>query len=308
MGSSHDRPKKPMMSPSVRSPAQKETRSKSDERLRPKPTVTGAQGGALKSLGKTPNQSGSQDLLAANTPEARFLALDDNQLEGIANILAGVASSESLHPNPSDSLKAFEAAFRAIPPILRECQDRGLTDLAQIAYLLATATKESFFGASNLSWAPGHNWMYEWPGNANLANPTLHEQYFAQKYDHREDIGNRGSGSGDGYTYRGRGFVQLTGRALYERATEESNGSIDFLAAPDYAAEPDIAAGILVSGMKEGWYTGLGFDDINLNDSLDANTRAQQFYNARRIVNGTDRADQFAELAEQYYQVLRNII
>ena len=54
MGSSHDRQKKLMMSPSVRSPVQKEVRSKSDERLRPKPTVTGAQGGALNALGKTP--------------------------------------------------------------------------------------------------------------------------------------------------------------------------------------------------------------------------------------------------------------
>lgn len=51
---------------------------------------------------------------------------------------------------------------------------------------------------------------------------------------------------GDGWKYRGRGYVHLTGRANYAKASEALG--IDLLNNPDLAAEPDIAAKIAV------WY------------------------------------------------------
>lgn len=68
------------------------------------------------------------------------------------------------------------------------------------------------------------------------------QRYFARKYDNRKILGN--VKPGDGYRYRGRGYVQLTGRDNYTRAGRALG--IDLVNNPDLAAQPDIAARIAV--------------------------------------------------------------
>src|SRR5690348_3906303 len=93
----------------------------------------------------------------------------------------------------------------------------------------------------------------------------------------------------NGRTYYGRGYVQLTWLANYQRAAKEL--AIDLVRYPDDALEPDIAAAIMFRGMTEGWFTGKKLADyINL-DKTD-------YFNARRIVNGTDRAEKIAGYAK----------
>jgi peptidoglycan L-alanyl-D-glutamate endopeptidase CwlK len=60
-------------------------------------------------------------------------------------------------------------------------------------------------------------------------------------YDHRRDLGNQGPP--DGADFRGRGFVQLTGRANYTRYAREINQPL--VANPTLAADPAIAAQLL---------------------------------------------------------------
>lgn len=93
----------------------------------------------------------------------------------------------------------------------------------------------------------------------------------------------------------GRGFVQLTHLANYKRATLEL--AVDFVAEPKKALDPDLSATITVRGMAEGWFTGR-----QLSDYIDL--KRSDYVGARRIVNGTDRAQAIAEFAREYEAAL----
>jgi putative chitinase len=66
-------------------------------------------------------------------------------------------------------------------------------------------------------------------------------------YDYRKDLGN--TGPPDGATFRGRGFVQLTGKANYTRYGAKI--AKDFLATPDLAADLSVAAELLSVFLKD---------------------------------------------------------
>lgn len=97
---------------------------------------------------------------------------------------------------------------------------------------------------------------------------------------------------GDGYKYRGRGYVQITGRANYHKASEVTG--VDLVAFPDMALEAPVAAQIIVSGMTKGWFTGKKLGDYP----------ASQFRDMRRIVNGLDKADLIARHAVKFESAL----
>lgn len=88
----------------------------------------------------------------------------------------------------------------------------------------------------------------------------------------------------------GRGLSQLTWVENYEWADKALGLQGALLANFDLALEPDIAVKILVRGMEEGAFTGKSLADY----LPDNEGRPQQFVNARRIVNGTDRASLIA--------------
>ncbi|MDB5100965.1 MAG: class chitinase [Cyanobacteria bacterium RYN_339] len=68
-----------------------------------------------------------------------------------------------------------------------------------------------------------------------------------EAYEGRKDLGN--TQPGDGVKYKGRGYIQLTGRANY--AAYGAKLGIDLVNNPDLALRPDIAAKIVVAYWKD---------------------------------------------------------
>jgi predicted chitinase len=101
---------------------------------------------------------------------------------------------------------------------------------------------------------------------------------------------------GDGVKYCGRGYVQLTWANNYRRIGGLIG--IDLLAHPERALEPDIAARILFEGMIGGWFSGVGLERY-------FTTKASDWKNARRIINGLDCADKIAGYARVFYAALQ---
>lgn len=71
--------------------------------------------------------------------------------------------------------------------------------------------------------------------------------YLANLYEGRKDLGN--TEVGDGVRFRGRGFVQITGRYDYTHFGEEIGR--DLLSNPALALDPQIAAEILAVYFRE---------------------------------------------------------
>lgn len=93
------------------------------------------------------------------------------------------------------------------------------------------------------------------------------------------------------YPWYGRGYVQITWEANYERLGKRLD--LDLTTDPDVVMRADTAAKILVVGMLEGLFTGKKLSDY-------VTLKASNYRGARRIVNGTDKANAIAEIARDY--------
>lgn len=138
-------------------------------------------------------------------------------------------------------------------------------------YGIDTPKRQAAFLAQCGHETGGLQWMTE------LGSPD----YFA-KYDGRSDLGN--TQPGDGYKFRGRSWIQLTGRANYEKAAGalclDCVNNPDMISTPTYA--PLIAA----------WF----WEDHHLNELADVGN----FDSITRIINGglTNQADRLARWAK----------
>ncbi|NTG74460.1 hypothetical protein G6M02_14125 [Agrobacterium rhizogenes] len=168
------------------------------------------------------------------------------------------------------------------------------SDARWLAYMLATAYHET----DNTMCAISENLNYSASGLlatfpkyftvAQAAEYARQPERIANRaYANR--IGNRNEASGDGWRYRGRGLVQITGRDNYAKY-----GIAD---APDRALDPAKAVEILFDGMINGRFTGkklAGYFSATVTD----------WTGARKIINGTDRANDIAGYAKKFLAAL----
>ena len=120
--------------------------------------------------------------------------------------------------------------------------------------------------------------------------------YF-NKYEPVTPIGRRlgNVAAGDGFKYRGRGYVQITGRANYEKFAVRMNYNL--IENPDAALIQFPSYQIATIGMREGLFTGKRFADYITPAKCD-------YFNARRIINGTDRAANIRDNALTFESIL----
>jgi len=149
--------------------------------------------------------------------------------------------------------------------IKNECASQGIGLKAQIAYVLATVEHET----------------------ANKFEPVT-EAFWLNDPDaylkkHHADY----------YPYYGRGYVQLTWESNYKKYSNLVGK--DLVANPKLALDPEIALFVLVHGFKTGAFTN---GQHKLADHVNANKT--DFLNARRCINGTDKNEHIAAIANKY--------
>ncbi|WP_216362193.1 peptidoglycan-binding domain-containing protein [Vibrio parahaemolyticus] len=132
---------------------------------------------------------------------------------------------------------------------------------------------------------------------------AYHETAFTMK-----SIEEYGKGEGHSYgephevtgqTYYGRSYSQLTWYENYLKAQGQvynrdfKVGEVDFIYHPELVLEPYYGAQVTIFGMLNGWFTGKKLSDYWLADG------SYDYVNARRIINGTDKAQTIAGYARE---------
>lgn len=105
-----------------------------------------------------------------------------------------------------------------------------------------------------------------------------------------------GKPDANGHTYYGRGYVQLTWKANYDAMSRVLH--VDLVNHPDDAMLPENAYWILSYGMRHGSFTGK-----KLSDYIDATWC--DYLEARRIINGVDKAQTIAGYAVKFQDCLK---
>ena len=102
-----------------------------------------------------------------------------------------------------------------------------------------------------------------------------------------------------GQTYYGRGFVQLTWRENYARASSilELKDERDIEWYAERALDVLIATRVMFQGMKEGWFTGKCLVDY-------FNPERNDPINARQIINGNDKDELIADYHYSFLDAL----
>lgn len=142
----------------------------------------------------------------------------------------------------------IDRATEFLPIIERAALDFDINTQARMAAFLAQVGHES----------GGLHWLTE------LWGPTAAQI----RYEGRADLGN--TQPGDGFKFRGRGLIQITGRANYQRCSDAL--ATDFIGDPDQLAQPEYA---VRSAM---WF----WQSHGLNELADRG----EFEKITRVING----------------------
>lgn len=131
-------------------------------------------------------------------------------------------------------------------------------EAAMAEFDISTRERKAAFLAQIGHESGGLRWLVE------LWGPTPAQA----RYEGRKDLGN--TQPGDGYRYRGRGLIQITGRANYEECGAALGA--DLVNEPEKLGEPELAA------RSAAWF----WDSRGLNELADSG----DFEKVTRRING----------------------
>lgn len=134
---------------------------------------------------------------------------------------------------------------------------------------------------------------------------THFNQEQAEEYSHQPErianriyanrLGNGDEESGDGYAFRGRGYIQLTGRSNYQNYGDDINE--DIISNPDCVAEPNYALS------SAAWF----WTKNNINAIADEGDDSETCAKVRHKVNGGHIGlEETEKLFTQFYNLLTN--
>lgn len=183
-----------------------------------------------------------------------------------------------------------------------------------------TVRKDLFRGTLTQDQVDGMNFLLEvWERHFEGPNPRdgtnwlayCLATFFHETAERMQPIEEFGKGSGKSYgqpagpygqRYYGRGHVQLTWEANYrngEKFLFDRYGVIHTIHKdPHKMLEGSVSALVSYDGMVNGWFTGVGLPQY-------FNSKVEDPKNARRIVNGTDRADLIAGYYHKFKKALK---
>jgi peptidoglycan L-alanyl-D-glutamate endopeptidase CwlK len=147
---------------------------------------------------------------------------------------------------------------QSLPPLLASLAAHALVDKTMLLMAVATIHAEA---ATFLPIPEGLSRYNTSPGGQPF-----------DLYDFRKDLGN--GAVGDGALFKGRGFIQLTGRANYAHFGPLLDPPVDLVAHPDAALDAKTAADLLSLF--------LAARELQIKDAL----LHGNFQAARRLVNG----------------------
>jgi hypothetical protein len=167
---------------------------------------------------------------------------------------------------------------------------KGICNLYYIAYMLATVKLETYDYIHHILFNPiaelgGDHYAEE------MYDPVLGKN--GNRRAIAVSLGN--TIQGDGVKYKGRGFVQITGKSNYQKFTDKLG--VDFVNHPEKAVEWNNSFNIMVIGMENGMFTNYKLEDFIDNSKKD-------YRRARQIINGLDRADVIKKYAEEFEECL----
>ena len=181
----------------------------------------------------------------------------------------------TVHPKFAAAVKAMAApnADKAVVQDILDNQDilpaAGIDTPKKIAHFLSQVGSESGgfkIAVENMSYtAP--RLMQVWPKRfptLELAKQYERNPQKLANFVYANRMGNGNAASGDGYRYRGRGLIQITGRNMYEAIAAITK--LDLVNHPEIAEHADDALLIATGGWK--------FDNV---DKLSEDATVEQY-------------------------------